>query len=87
MELSNPIEAFPRRVPCPVCQMPVNTRGAEFTLQRGGRTYFFCTAGCREAFLQRGCYSGQPKGWWGRYLERLARVNQGLFGNSGPQCH
>jgi len=34
----------------PVCAMEVETTGALYTLDRDGRTYFFCCAGCRASF-------------------------------------
>src|SRR3989449_4209203 len=34
----------------PVCGMMVNTRTAEFRSFRGGDTYYFCSAGCKERF-------------------------------------
>ena len=35
----------------PVCGMLVATAGARYTATHGGRTYYFCAAGCREHFL------------------------------------
>ncbi|TME19905.1 MAG: YHS domain-containing protein [Chloroflexi bacterium] len=34
----------------PVCGMMVNTRTAEYRSFRGGDTYYFCSAGCKERF-------------------------------------
>ena len=36
----------------PVCGMMVNTRTAEYRSFRGGDTYYFCSAGCKERFDQ-----------------------------------
>jgi YHS domain-containing protein len=77
----------PRTVPCPMCQMPVDTQNCQYTAQRDGRTYFFCADGCRQAFLAQDCCAKKPKGWWGRYLDRLGRVNDQSFGAAGPKCH
>ena len=34
----------------PVCGMTVQVAGARHRLERGGETYYFCCAGCRERF-------------------------------------
>jgi YHS domain-containing protein len=57
-----------------------------------GHSYWFCTMACREAFEKNPQKYLEPKhpkrkGWWGRYLERMAKANKQLFGDSRPQCH
>lgn len=71
--------------PCPICQMPVKTDGAQYVEKREGRLYFFCAPGCRDKFLAQGGHP-KPKGRWGRFLDRLARANAKEFGTSGPSC-
>ncbi len=34
----------------PVCGMEVNEEGAKFTSEYEGTTYYFCCAGCKNAF-------------------------------------
>jgi xanthine dehydrogenase accessory factor len=34
----------------PICGMAVNTSGAKHRVEYGGKTFFFCCAGCRQAF-------------------------------------
>jgi xanthine dehydrogenase accessory factor len=34
----------------PICGMAVNTSGAKHKVEYGGKTFFFCCAGCRQAF-------------------------------------
>jgi Cu+-exporting ATPase len=34
----------------PVCGMPVDPATAQQRFKFGGSTYYFCSAGCREAF-------------------------------------
>jgi hypothetical protein len=29
----------------------------------------------------------KKKGWFGRYLERMAKTNEKEFGCAGPRCH
>ena len=75
-----------RTEPCPICQMPVKTDGAQYMEKRGERLYFFCASGCRDKFPAQSCRA-KPKGRWGRFLERLAKANEKEFGASGPCCH
>lgn len=35
----------------PVCLMPLDPRKAHAMVQHGGRSYYFCSAGCKEKFL------------------------------------
>ena len=34
----------------PVCGMPVDPARVKHRAEHGGRSYFFCSAGCRERF-------------------------------------
>ena len=60
-----------------------------------GQDYYFCAEACRRAFeknpekyLKRTPVRIKaPQGWWGRYLERMARANQQHFGGGRPACH
>ena len=36
----------------PVCGMPVDEEHAAFKVEKGGKTYYFCSEGCMLAFLQ-----------------------------------
>jgi YHS domain-containing protein len=42
-----------------------------------GHSYWFCAEGCRNAFETNPKKylegTDKPKGWWGRYLERMAK--------------
>ena len=79
-------QTIQRVEPCPVCQMPVDTRRCKLTARREGKLHFFCAPGCRDQFLAQPCCA-QSKGRWGRFLERLARANAKEFGQGGPACH
>jgi Cu+-exporting ATPase len=75
----------------PVCHMKVDPNVTPLKVGHGGRSYCFCAEGCRRAFLRNpGKYlkakASKPKGWWGRYLERVARANKELFGELPPRC-
>ncbi len=43
--------AAPREEIDPVCGMTVEVSSARYRAEVGGRTYYFCAAGCRERFL------------------------------------
>ncbi len=34
----------------PVCKMEVDEKTAKFKASHGGKTYYFCAAGCQKAF-------------------------------------
>ncbi len=60
----------------PVCQMPVDPRRAAAMVEHGGRTYYFCSAECRDKFL------AQPE----RYSSKVAgmRLTVGVMGSADP---
>ena len=46
----------------PVCGMSVDTAHAEYRSFQDGRTYYFCSAGCKATFdKDPGKYAGPPK--------------------------
>jgi len=49
---SHPV-ALPASATDPICGMMVEIKGAMHTLPRGETTYYFCSAGCLEAFKGR----------------------------------
>lgn len=76
----------------PVCGMEVEPGRTRLVAIYQGHSYWFCAEGCRNAFetnpkkyLER--KPAKSKGWWGRYLERMAKANKELFGGGPPQCH
>ena len=79
----------------PVCGMKVDPGKTDLVATQQGYSYYFCAEGCRKAFeanprkyLERKHPKPKgPKGWWGRYLERMAKSNRVLFCDSRPQCH
>ena len=79
----------------PVCGMKVKPGKRRLISNYRGHSYWFCSEDCREAFEKKPekylkCkavkYKG-PTGRWGRYLERMARANEELFGGGRPSCH
>jgi len=93
--LATTTKAITKSVIDPVCGMNVPPGNAELVNNYQGRSYYFCAEACRKAFevspqkylAPKSAKVMGPKGWWGRYLERMARSNRELFGDSRPQCH
>ena len=70
----------------PVCGMKVDPALVDFTSTHKGRTYYFCAEQCKRAFDRKPDHYAKPKGFFGRFLERLAKTNEKTFGSSGPSC-
>lgn len=71
----------------PVCLMKVAPDKKDFTFTYKMRTYYFCAESCRKAFETNPdkyleSKASKPKGWWGRYLERLNKAT----GGKTPEC-
>ena len=90
--LNTAINKSTDRVIDPVCGMEVDPEKTRLVSIYDGHSYWFCAEGCRRAF------EGDPekylkprpakkKGWFGRYLERMAKINEKEFGCDGPRCH
>ncbi|HEU4351264.1 MAG TPA: XdhC family protein [Burkholderiales bacterium] len=48
------VEAVPEDAVDPICGMKVAVVGARYFAEVEGKTYYFCCAGCRTRFLQKG---------------------------------
>lgn len=75
----------------PVCGMTVNPGNTGLFSVYKGCKYYFCAEGCRKSFEQNPerylkSKPAKTKGWFGRYLDRMAKVNEKEFGNEGPHC-
>jgi YHS domain-containing protein len=79
----------------PVCGMKVDTKRTAFKAAYHGQDYYFCAEGCRREFVKNPqryleTKPANPRGtktWWGRYLERVAKANEEIFGGRPPCCH
>ena len=76
----------------PVCGMEVAPGEHRLVSEYQGRSFWFCAPGCKKAFeadpekyLDSAC--PKPKGWFRRYLDRMARANKKQFGGGGAKCH
>lgn len=72
----------------PVCGLEVST-GDPRTLVGiyKSRNYYFCAECCIKVFERNPDKYLEPKGPFGRFLERLVKANEKAFGRSGPPCH
>jgi YHS domain-containing protein len=79
----------------PVCGMKVDPNKSDIMTTYEGQEYYFCAEACRREFEDnperyqkaRPDKSKAPKTWWGRYLERVAKANEKLFGGRSQCCH
>lgn len=81
-----------RKVIDPVCGMAVEAGRGAGPSRHAGRDYWFCCPGCQASFERdpERCLKPvtlRPKGWFGRWLDRLGRANAQTFGKTGPRCH
>ena len=72
----------------PVCGMEVSP-GDPRTLVSiyKSRSYYFCADCCIKVFEKNPDKYLKPKGPFGRFLERIVKANEEVFGRAGPPCH
>ncbi len=90
--LATTTKAITEAIIDPVCGMNVPPGKRDLVAEYQGSSYYFCAEACRKAFeknpekyLER--KPPKPKGWFGRYLERMAKANEQQFGSGGHRCH
>jgi YHS domain-containing protein len=74
----------------PVCGMEVEPGRTKLVSVYNGHSFWFCAEGCRRAFEadpEKVLKPTKKKGWLGRYLERMAKINAKEFGDKGAKCH
>ncbi len=76
----------PHLVYDPVCGMRINPVESNINADFKGHKVYFCAKSCRDKFLADPHRFLKPKGWWRRYLDRMARSNTKTFGGKGPSC-
>ena len=72
----------------PVCGMTVDPCKTELTAEYEDKRYYFCAAGCLEAFEEnpakyKNVTAARKKGIWGKYLDRLNKSTDG----KAMKCH
>jgi Cu+-exporting ATPase len=75
----------------PVCGMTVDPDRSKLISIHRGYKYYFCAEGCLKSFEADPEKYLKPKpakknGWFGRYLDRMAKINEKEFGKEGPHC-
>ena len=84
--LTTTTKAVAKAIVDPVCGMFVSPGKSELVSFYNGEPYYFCAEGCRKAFEENPKRYLKPKGFFGRFLDRLATSNEKQFGPKGPSC-
>ena len=71
----------------PICGMMVESEKAEFKTEQDGKTYYFCCEACKGKFDRKPVSDPKKKGFFTRFLERIAKANTEKFGSEPPSCH
>lgn len=76
----------------PVCGMEVVPGETRLVSIYHGRSFWFCAPGCRKDFEEnpQKYLESKPcklKGWFRRYLDRMAKANQKHLGCGKAKCH
>ena len=75
----------------PVCGMTVDPENKKLISIHRGYKYYFCAEDCLKSFEADPEKYLKPepakkKGWFGKYLDRMAKINEKEFGKDGPHC-
>jgi YHS domain-containing protein len=81
------VNAQHRKVQDPVCSMDINLKSTHPVYAYKGHIYYFCAENCRTAFVENPEKYIKPKGFFARFLDRMAKSNKKAFGCKGPSCH
>lgn len=71
----------------PICGMMVDPATAEFKTEQDGQTYYFCSEACKGKFDRKPSRPQKKKGFFARFLEKMAKANAENFGGVPPSCH
>ena len=90
-ELATSTHKVANAVTDPVCRMEVYPGRTRLATIHQGQSYWFCSEECRLAFEMNprkylNLKGARRKGWFSRYLERMAKINKKEFGGC-PKCH
>jgi YHS domain-containing protein len=72
----------------PVCGKRIKPHKSDIAAIHEGRSFFFCSYHCWASFQATPTQfldtsAPTPKGWWGRYLQRIGKATQ----DKPPCCH
>jgi YHS domain-containing protein len=90
--LETTIEDSPKKTFDPVCDMDVVPGRTTPVSVHKEHSYWFCAEACRRAFETDPDKYVKPKpvkkkGWFGKWLDRMAKSNKAVFGCTGSKCH
>jgi YHS domain-containing protein len=69
----------------PICGMKVDAATAQYKITHNGVTHYFCSQTCKSRFIE-GLSTSSKKGWFTRFLERIAKANRAKYGDRSPSC-
>ena len=89
--LDTTVKDTPLKTIDPVCGMDVDPGRTKLVSVHTGHSYWFCAEACRRAFEAdpEKYLTPRPtkkKGWFGKWLDRMAKSNEKEFGSAGPKC-
>ena len=89
--VETPVKDSQTRTIDPVCGMDVEPGRTKLVSVHKGHSYWFCAESCRRAFEADPNKYMDPKpvkkkGWFGQWLDRMAKTNKKEFGGGGPRC-
>jgi YHS domain-containing protein len=67
--------------------MEVSPASTNLVSTHKGQRYYFCAECCKKLFEKNAEKYLKPKGPFGRFLDRLTKANEKVFGKAGPSCH
>ena len=73
----------------PICGMDIQEKGALHILNSEHQTICFCSNQCKETYVERLTTkkAAKKKGFFAKFLEKLAKDNNETFGGTPPSCH
>jgi YHS domain-containing protein len=76
----------------PVCGMILVNEKADWVMAHAGHLHYFCSQECRMTFKTNPAKyvttrSSKSRGWFERFLGRLAWTNEKEFGGRRPACY
>lgn len=73
----------------PICGMDIQEKNARHILHFEHETFYFCSNQCKETYVARSHpkKAKKKKGFFAKFLEKLAKDNNETFGGTPPSCH
>jgi YHS domain-containing protein len=73
----------------PICGMEVMEERSSHMIHFEHETIYFCSSKCKETYAQQPGMkkTKDKKGFFARFLEKLAKGNEQTYGGKPPRCH